>query len=217
MLVREAGAIVIALMALHVGRAVAVYGCFAVLRKVRGERVPIKWQHVMVGGNIKGALSMAAVLALPKDLPFRDRLVTIVFGVTFVTLVTQALPFRRFLEAMGVTLGYADALVARAKVRLVAARRGLAELDQLLQGGVISRHEHADRRAAYQRHVIEAETVIRSREAGQVRDPDVDISLLTAEKAAVLDAARRGLLETDQADKFIADIDRELVRLSEHG
>jgi CPA1 family monovalent cation:H+ antiporter len=200
-----------------VGRAVAVYGTFAILRALRGEPVPMKWQHVMVLGNIKGALSMAAVLALPKDLPFRDRLVTIVFGVTFITLVTQALPFRRLLLVLGVTLGESDALVARAKVRLVAARRGIAELDVLLSEGVISRHEHADRRAAYQRHVIDAETVIRAREAGQARDPDVDISLLTAEKAAVLDAARRGLLESDQAEKFIADIDRELIKLSGHG
>ena len=48
----------------------------------------------MVFGNVKGALSMAAVLALPADIPYRERLVAIVFGVTLVTLVTQALPFR---------------------------------------------------------------------------------------------------------------------------
>jgi CPA1 family monovalent cation:H+ antiporter len=90
MLVTEAGAIFLAVMALHVGRAVAVYGCFFVLKALRREAIPPKWQHVMVFGNIKGALSMAAVLALPATLPHRERLVTIVFGVTFVTLVTQA-------------------------------------------------------------------------------------------------------------------------------
>ena len=46
---------------------------------------------------LKGALSMAAVLGLPQNVPYRDRLVAIVFGVTLVTLVTQALPFQRFL------------------------------------------------------------------------------------------------------------------------
>ncbi len=64
----------------------------------------MRWQHVMVIGNIKGALSMAAVLTLPEDFPYRERLVTIVFGVTFVTLVMQALPFQRILRALKVTL-----------------------------------------------------------------------------------------------------------------
>ena len=93
MLLREAWPIALAVVALHVGRAVAVYGIFGALR-LAGEGVSWRWQHVMVFGNIKGALSMAAVLALPADIPYRERLVTIVFGVTFITLVTQALPFR---------------------------------------------------------------------------------------------------------------------------
>lgn len=73
MFVTEAGSILAALAALHVGRAVAVYGCFGILRAVGRDEVAPRWQHVMVFGNIKGALSMAAVLALPEDLPYRDR------------------------------------------------------------------------------------------------------------------------------------------------
>lgn len=103
-LVAEAQSILFAVLALHAGRAVAVYGCFAVLRAAGKDSVPMRWQHVMVFGNIKGALSMAAVLALPAKLPHRAELVAIVFGVTFVTLLTQALPFRRVLHMLGVAL-----------------------------------------------------------------------------------------------------------------
>ncbi|HVJ94879.1 MAG TPA: sodium:proton antiporter, partial [Labilithrix sp.] len=95
MFLTETGSIVAAVLALHIGRGVAVYGCFAVLRALKRDSVALRWQHVMVFGNIKGALSMAAVLALPASMPNRARLVTIVFGVTFVTLMLQALPFRR--------------------------------------------------------------------------------------------------------------------------
>src|SRR6188768_530309 len=102
LLVQEAGTIVLALVAMHAGRAVAVYGCFAVLRALGAENVPTRWQHVMVFGNIKGALSMAAVLALPASLAYRERLIAVVFGVTFFTLVMQGLPFRRVLLWLGV-------------------------------------------------------------------------------------------------------------------
>src|SRR5207244_3282104 len=146
MLVAEAGPILLAVVALHAGRAVAVYGCFAIMRALGRGHVPLRWQHVMVVGNIKGALSMAAVLALPADLPHRARLVTIVFGVTFVTLLTQALPFSRILAALGVASG-ADDIFDAARARLIAARRGQQELDGLLATGLMSRSEHAERRA----------------------------------------------------------------------
>lgn len=215
MLVTEAGSIMLAVVALHVGRAVAVYGCFFVLRALGREAIPPKWQHVMVFGNIKGALSMAAVLALPAELPHRERLVTIVFGVTFMTLVTQALPFRRVLLALGVAEGAEDAF-DRWRARLIAARRGQVELDGLLETGILSRREHAERRAAFQRVVIEAEAELRTPEADAADDVVIDGAVLTAQKAALLDAARRGLVASDTAEREIGELDRRLLRMKEH-
>lgn len=215
MLLTEAGAILAATLALHVGRAVAVYGCFAIMRSFGRYEVPTRWQHVMVFGNIKGALSMAAVLALPAELPHRDRLVAVVFGVTFVTLLTQALPFRRFLLWIGVTSSHDD-LFDRARARLIAARRGQVELDGMLATGIMSRAEHAERRAAFQRTVIESEQALRTPEADAADDVIIDGALLAAQKAALVDAARRGLVASETADREIAVIDRRLLRLGNH-
>ncbi len=219
MLVAEAGSIALALFALHVGRAVAVYGCFGVMRALRGELIPTRWQHVMVIGNIKGALSMAAVLALPAELPYRARLVAIVFGVTFVTLVTQALPFRRLLLMFGVGDGATDAAREEARATLIEARRGHAELDELLAAGLVSRRHHAERRAAFQRLVIDAEHVLRASDVPSQLTPDalVETALLHARKAALLDAVRRGLLSSEAAEKRVNAIDRELVELGSSG
>jgi CPA1 family monovalent cation:H+ antiporter len=217
MLVEEAGPILLALVALHAGRAISVYGCFFVLRAFRRDVVPMRWQHVMVFGNIKGALSMAAVLALPEDLPYRARLVTIVFGVTFVTLLTQALPFRRVLHALGVASAGADD-IDRARARLIAARRAQTELDALLSTGLLSRREHAERRATFQRTVIEAEAELRTPAGDASDDALIDGAVLAAQKAALTDAARRGLIASDTAEREVENIDRRLVRLGgSHG
>lgn len=217
MFITEAGAILAAILALHVGRAVAVYGVFAFLRVLRKDQVPIRWQHVMVFGNVKGALSMAAVLALPADLPDRARLVTIVFGVTFITLLTQALPFRRFLRWLKVgSLANDKSDLSRAQ--LVAARRAQAELDTMLATGLLSRSEHATRRAGFQRLIIQAETALREPEAGAADDVIIDGALLASQKAAILDASRRGLIALETAEKEIERIDRQLLHLAEaHG
>ena len=209
-LLSEAESIIIAVLALHAGRAVAVYGCFAVLRAAKRDVVPARWQHVMVFGNIKGALSMAAVLALPAGLPHRAELVAIVFGVTFVTLLTQALPFRRVLVMLGVAHAADDPFDA-ARANLIAARRGQAELDSLLATGLLARGDHAERRAAFQRVIIDAEAELRRPEA-DAADEVVDAALLMAQKVALVDAARRGLIASGTADRVVARIDRQLLR-----
>lgn len=216
MLLSEASSILLALVALHVGRAVAVYGCFAVLRALGRDVAPFRWQHVMVFGNIKGALSMAAVLALPAELPYRGRLVAIVFGVTFVTLLTQALPFRRVLLALGVADGGKNDLFDRARAKLISARRAQVELDGLLATGLLSRRDHAERYASFQRTVIRAESALRTPEADAADDELIDGAILSAQKAALADAARRGLIAGDTAQVETAEIDKKLLFLSAH-
>jgi CPA1 family monovalent cation:H+ antiporter len=212
MLVREAWPILLAVVAMHVGRAVAVYLCFGALH-LSGEGVPWRWQHVMVFGNVKGALSMAAVLALPQDIPYRDRLIAIVFGVTLVTLLTQALPFRRFLAWLGVAGQAESREVDDSRAVLIAARRAQLELDQLLASGLISRHEHAEQRAAFQRDIIQAERTLRT--AAVYSHGDIVLpAVLSAQKAAILDAARRGLITERTAGEHVAALDERFLEAS---
>ena len=213
-LLQEAGTIVLAVIALHAGRAVAVYLCFGALH-LAGDGVPLRWQHVMVFGNIKGALSMAAVLALPAGIAYRDRLIAIVFGVTLVTLVTQALPFRRFLNWLGVAQSAGDVDADERRAVLISARRGQTELDSLLTAGLISRHEHAEQWATFQRDIIEAEKVLRR--IGDDGHAGVAMpAVLAARKAAILDAVRRGLITERTASLSVASLDKQILKAAAH-
>lgn len=212
MLVREAWPILLAVVALHAGRAVAVYVCFGALH-LSGQGVPLRWQHVMVFGNVKGALSMAAVLALPQEIAYRDRLIAIVFGVTLVSLLTQALPFRRFLGWLGVAGPAESSEIDESRAVLIGARRAQLEVDQLLAFGLISRHEHAERRAAFQRDIIAAERTLRT--VARHSHGDVVLpAVLAAQKAAILDAARRGLITERTASNHVAALDERLLEAS---
>jgi CPA1 family monovalent cation:H+ antiporter len=212
MLVREAWPILFAVVALHAGRAIAVYLCFGALR-LSGEGVPWRWQHVMVFGNVKGALSMAAVLALPQDIVYRDRLIAIVFGVTLVTLLTQALPFRRFLRWLGVAGESEPRDIDDARAVLISARRAQLELDQLLASGMLSRREHAGRRAAFQRDIIAAERTLRTAAVHAHRNVVLP-AVVIAQKAAILDAARRGLITERTASEHVASLDERFLEVT---
>lgn len=210
----EAPAILIAMGAMHAGRALAVYGSFGALRFVTKSPVPFRWQHVMMIGNIKGALSMAAVLALPASVPFKDRLVTIVFGVTFLTLVGQALPFAKLLKMLGVVVRTADARVEEARARLVEARSGQTELDALLAAGLVSRRAHAERMAQLQRRVLDSDAVLRASEL-EGNGAHLDLAVLDAQRGALVEAGQRGILETEAVEQRLAEIDERIFALRE--
>ncbi len=211
-LLAEASAIAIAVAALHLGRALAVYGSFGALNLVTKQRVPVRWQHVMLLGNIKGTLSMAAVLALPQSVPLRDRLVTIVFGVTVVTLLGQALPFERLLRLLGLVVRSADARVESARARLIAARSGQAELDALMEAGLVSRRGHAERKAALQREAIEAERVLRGAEL-EGDGFHIELAVLEAQRAALIDAARRSSIDSGVVGAQLDAIDAQILEM----
>jgi CPA1 family monovalent cation:H+ antiporter len=155
------------------------------------------------------------VLALPAGIAYRERLIAIVFGVTLVTLVTQALPFKRFLTWLGVAQNAGDVEADQCRAVLIGARRGQAELDSLLTAGLISRHEHAEEWASFQRDIIDAEKVLRR--IGD--DPHASVSrpsVLAARKAAILDAARRGLISERTAALNVATLDKEILAAAAH-
>ena len=87
----------------------------------------------------------------------------------------------------------------------------------MLATGLLSRAEHAERRAAFQRTVIASELALRTPEADAADDVIIDGALLAAQKASLLDAARRGLVASETAEKEIASIDRRIVRMNTHG
>src|SRR5690606_29176516 len=126
-----------------------------------------------------------------------ERLVAIVFGVTFITLITQALPFRGILLRLGVFVRASDERVEAARTTLVTARSGQGELDTLLAAGLVSRRAHAERKAILQRDALESERLLRAAEI-QGDGAHAEMAVLDAQRGALVEAARRGILE-DQA------------------
>jgi CPA1 family monovalent cation:H+ antiporter len=56
-----------------------------------GARLAAGWRSVIALSGMRGALSVALVISLPADIPYRAQLVDTVFGVVFITLVAQGL------------------------------------------------------------------------------------------------------------------------------
>lgn len=89
------GPIAWAVVGVLAGRAIVVYGLLGLGTRLapragRMERVPGAWLHILFWSGLRGAVAVAAALALPVDLPQRDLLQEITFGVVLFTLLVQA-------------------------------------------------------------------------------------------------------------------------------
>ena len=81
-------AILLAYLAVTIGRAIMILGVSALLRPTR-ERLEEGWSRILVLGGLRGALSMVLALSLAQNFPARDQIVTITFGVVIVSILLQ--------------------------------------------------------------------------------------------------------------------------------
>ncbi len=99
-LAKAAVPIIIAIVAVLIGRAVAVYPCSALFRWSR-FRVDSKHQHVMFWGGLRGALALALALGIPAELPYRQEILTVTFGVVAFSVFVQGLTIPALLRRLG--------------------------------------------------------------------------------------------------------------------
>ena len=205
--------ILLAVLAFHAGRVVVVYGGCLLFRAWTKHPLPLRWQHVLFWGNVKGSLTMALALALPAEIPQREMLLAVSFGVVLVSLVTQGVtlgPLIRWLGINKVTDGMAR--FEDAQVRLVAARAAQENLIQLQRAGVVSQSIFERLEARYQAVVAVAERELRQlgSDYPEHRDSAVEetqLRLIMVEKGAVISARRQGLVTEDAAQRYIEHLD----------
>lgn len=90
----------LAIVLVVAGRAAAVYPVAALFRGSR-LRVPGAFQHVLWWGGLRGALSLALVLALPSSVAERAEIVQVTFAVVAFSIFVQGLTMSRFAKALG--------------------------------------------------------------------------------------------------------------------
>ena len=77
----------LAVLAVLAARALTIYGL-----AWTGRDIPIKWQHVLYWGGLRGAITLALALSLPLQIgPERALLQSMAFGVVLFSLIVQGL------------------------------------------------------------------------------------------------------------------------------
>jgi NhaP-type Na+/H+ or K+/H+ antiporter len=101
----------------------------------RGRRVGARERLVVGWSGMRGAVSLAAALALPEDFPQRNLLIFVAFGVILATLVLQGLSLPWLIRRLGLQRDDSDAQ-EELRGRLRATDAALARLEELAAQGV---------------------------------------------------------------------------------
>jgi len=205
--------IIVAVGAVLLARAVSVYGLSFINNIFSKEKVSFRYQHVLFWGGLRGAVSLALVLSLNRNIPQRDILINMTFGVVLFTLLVQATTISGLMNRLGLTgrpqreLDY-----EQIQGRLLAARSANRRLRELHDAGVLDPHawdvvgqQLGERIAVLQVELTEfatsnpavVEKIIHSTER----------EVLRTERSAIMDLQREGVISESVAEDLYEEID----------
>ncbi len=212
-LVHYWAATLLAVGAVLLGRVVSIYGLTPISNRFT-EKIPLPWQHVMVWGGMRGALSLALVLSLSLDFPHRDQILAMTFGVVAFTLIVQGLTIKPLLRLLRLGTNKEDDY-ERARVRKIAVSSALIELQSLLNNNLVSlpvyERLRRENEARLQGINAEIESIYDKDEARL--DDELRMArtrLAAAEKSSIERAFQSGLISSQTAAEMIDAADHRM-------
>lgn len=95
-------AMLIAIGAVTLARAISVYGGLSLISLFLKDPISVKYQTVMVWGGLRGAVTLALALSLPTSLDYWWTIQSIAFGVVIFSLFIQTPSMRLLVNRLGV-------------------------------------------------------------------------------------------------------------------
>ncbi|TRU23941.1 MAG: sodium:proton antiporter [Microcystis aeruginosa Ma_MB_S_20031200_S102] len=216
--------IVLVILAYQLGRILSVYSLLSVLRWI-DRPIPLRWQHILILGNIKGSLSMALAVAIPLALTGRELIIELVFGSVLFSLVIQGLALPWLIKRLNISQFSAVTRdIGQLQLQLIASKAAQDELANLLKSGVLPKAVYEELWASYQAKVAVSERLLRDAynqsRSGQ-RSPNngqldaIRRRLFLAEKAALSDALRKRIVPEDLVQSYVKGLDEKLLSLDD--
>jgi CPA1 family monovalent cation:H+ antiporter len=223
-LAKYALAVGIAILAALASRAIVVY----ILAPVVGrfdKRLPWTYQHVLIWGGLRGALSMALALSLSPVIEqgLRQEILAMTFGVAVFSLLVQGLTVGGFVRRLGLTehdrAQRRMELAVGKLAMLYGALEALSRLNEeraiLPEVEVRLRQELRDQASRMEEEVetlqLEHEPLVESQMESARR------TILRAAKSDLLSLMQAGTIGSEAYKQLVKELDEELDRLRMSG
>jgi CPA1 family monovalent cation:H+ antiporter len=190
----------------------------------RARRAPWQLRAVGAWSGMRGAVTLAAALALPlqtdagRPFPERNLIIFIAFCVVLLTIVVQGLTLPLLIRALGVREDGSEEQREELRARLSAAKVALDRLDELEEEGAVAPDTAERMRAVYRYRKNRF-----AARAGKVEDDGYEDrsqayqravrSVLDAQRDALVEMRRDGVISNDVMHRVERELDLEDERL----
>jgi CPA1 family monovalent cation:H+ antiporter len=206
-----------AILAVLIARTVVSYG-LGWLTRWLPEPIPLRWQHVLNWGGLRGAIALALALSLPTSLgPGRDQIQIMAFGVVLFSLLVQSTTMKPLLRRLKiVTRDPAQIEYELRHARLMAFRAAATHLDQMHRDGFLSTYAWESLRPALLSQVTNlgqavSELLATNPALAAEELKDARRELLRTERSALMGLRRDGVISEEVFEKLVAEVDAALA------
>jgi len=184
----------------------------------RARRVSWRLRTVSGWAGMRGAVSLAAALALPPGFPQRDLLIFLTFAAIFATLVLQGLTLPKLIRVLNVVDDGTEEEREELKARLVATKAALNRIEELKAEEWTREDtlERVQRQYEYRKQRLAAR-------AGKAEDDGYEPrsfayqtivrELLEAQRAEIIRLRNLGTISNDVMHRIERELDLEDERL----
>ena len=186
-------------------------------------RFPYLWSIVLFWGGLRGALSMVLALSIPDSLPFKEVIVTLVFGVVLLSVFLQGLSMTPLMRL----LGLASPVSSLREYELLKTRASLLEdaldeVEHLKRRRMLHARSAKELKAELEKELQELEKAL------DIHAPDREAMLaeemlrtrrriLMEQKNALLERYQSGMVSYDVYEEIKGQIDAKLLELENMG
>ncbi len=206
-------AVLWAILAVLVARAVSIYGLSWI-----GPGIPRRYKHVLFWGGLRGAISLALALSLPASLGEQGTIIkSMAFGVVLFTLLVQGLTMKPFINRMGlIEKNPAQEEYEKLNARLVMVRSAHKQIETMYKDGILSRHvwnvlskpliTHADTLTDTAANTMHAHPDVEAKELESAIK-----AVLTSERATLRSLLRDGRISEETFSSLVHEVDGALT------
>jgi CPA1 family monovalent cation:H+ antiporter len=218
--------ILLAVVVVLAARAIVIYGLTTISNRLQPRRtIPLAYRHIMWWGGLRGAIGLALALNLvgaPGFAPAEVREIGIMtYGVVLFTLLAQATTLPSLLRRLNLTNKAEYHLeLQRRQATLVARQAGREALKRMQSKGLISNEIWQAADTVYNEDVQESEEQLSYHlqeyaelKLGMVIQARAEA--IKAERNAIADARRRGLISEEVYHELVVDSDSRAAALDQ--
>ncbi len=210
-------AILIAIFAVLLARAVGIYG-FSIFAK----DISNKWKHILYWGGLRGAIVLALALSIPKEVggievAWRETILAMSFGVVLFTLLFQGFSMERLVSRLQlIRRSSIQERYERRHARFIANRSAADHLEKMSQQGLLSSHVWQQMQPIF----LEREAVyVNALKEIMAKNPAVEIEELDAarrealrvERASLGSLFRNGVISEEIYNDLVGEVDEALT------